>query len=926
MIDQGLKLDNAWAKPKVKKAELFKGIVKIIKDLSTSDCLSLPGDILDTVDSIKFEDNPGQVGWKLISRSMIDALLNLIVENDLSLLKKEIVVDHLDNELDKLLEDEAVYINVDFFKEPHKLLLLQKAQPVLTAFLQLFGFDDGRVNNIMERFPIYFIFSLETEWRKNYKYYEIVSASLHTPFNTASKKENEWSLYSKWIIKEIDRPVFSESFSLRQIYIPLRAYYRIKDSYKKQHDHFDDDTRIQAVHKKIVVDLKEELLQWVEKGKKDDAIRIIRGGPGYGKSCFLKMFGAELAARNKRVIFIPLHRFEVKDDLTVAVQSFLNYDKFLNFDPFEEDRLILLFDGLDELSMQGSLLADIASQFIREVEKKVNNYNHQQLHIQVMISGRDVIVQQNENEFRKDGQILSVLPYYLNGSEKNELTDTNGLLQEDQRHVWWKKYGSLKQKDYDGLPANLQSKELNEITAQPLLNYLVALSYERGEIVFSKETNLNEIYNDLLEAVFTRGYSESKIFHVIKTMSLDHFTRILEEIAIAAWHGNGRTTTVADIEQHFRDSGIQKMVDEFIKHAEKGVVSLLVAFYFRQAGQTVNGSRTFEFTHKSFGEYLTARRIVKKIFLIEKKLHENEANYDEGWNIKTCLTEWIKLFGPKTLDEDLIKFIKNEISIAFRHDADLLKRAQQAIIKLINQVLKEGMPLEEIAPRPAYYFENEMAINGEKALLIMLSCFADFTDQVSNIRWPGESSFGEWIGRLMGQRESVHILILRHLNHLNLDYCVLDLKDLFHAYFRRSSFKSARLAMSILVDTDLNRANLENAILQSTNLMGARLIGADLRNAELLGANLRDANLEAANLTGANLIGAKLKGANLKGTNLEDAKLEGANLKRANLLSANLDGANLEDANLEDANLEDTNLKGANLKNTILDPNKPQLS
>jgi uncharacterized protein YjbI with pentapeptide repeats len=455
---------------------------------------------------------------------------------------------------------------------------------------------------------------------------------------------------------------------------------------------------------------------------------------------------------------------------------------------------------------------------------------------------------------------------------------------------------------------------LNEITAQPLLNYLVALSYERGTIVFSEETNLNEIYNDLLEAVFTRGYSESKVFYVLKAMSLDNFTRILEEIAIAAWHGNGRTTTVADIEQHFRDSGIQKMVDDFIKHAEKGVVSLLVAFYFRQAGQNANGNRTFEFTHKSFGEYLTARRIVKKVFQIEKKLHENEANYDEGWNIKTCLTEWIKLFGPKTLDQDLIKFIKNEIRIAFKHHADMVKRAQQAIIKLINHVLKEGMPLEEIVPRPSYFVEFEMASNAEKALLILLSCNTRETDQISEIKWPGETSFGEWIGRLMGQRESGYIQILRHLNHLNLDNCVLDLKDFYNAYLNKSSFKSARFEMANLFNAKLWKANLDSANLKKVNLSYANLNEAQLMDADLTEAELEKSELGSANLTGAYLNGANLSKANLASANLKGAYMEGANLERADLEGANLERADLKGANLERANLQGVNLKGADLR------------
>jgi len=202
------------------------------------------------------------------------------------------------------------------------------------------------------------------------------------------------------------------------------------------------DERSEPVFERVVTDLEEELIQWYQKAEKNDALRVIRGGPGYGKSSFLKIFAEKISATGEHVLFIPLHRFEVKDDLTEAVRNFARYDKFISGDPFDEERLLIIFDGLDEISMQGKVLAEVASQFVREVDRKLTNYNSVKTQVMIIISGRDVIVQQHEAEFRKDRQVLRLLPYYLSQEDKEGLTAKRNLLKIDQRDTWWGKFFS----------------------------------------------------------------------------------------------------------------------------------------------------------------------------------------------------------------------------------------------------------------------------------------------------------------------------------------------------------------------------------------------------------------------------------------------------------------------------------------------------
>lgn len=91
----------------------------------------------------------------------------------------------------------------------------------------------------------------------------------------------------------------------------------------------------------------------------------------------------------------------------------------------------------------------------------------------------------------------------------------------------------------------------------------------------------------------------------------------------------------------------------------------------------------------------------------------------------------------------------------------------------------------------------------------------------------------------------------------------------------------------------------------------------DLRGAHLALLLLHDAQLSRANLSGANLVNAFLKGTDLSSANLSGADLRNANLSNANLRLANLTSADLRGASLLNANLETGLLRGAKLGGAI---------
>ncbi len=960
MEDRGIQLENIWTKPETLPLQLFKGILSILKNAATFNWAEIPVEAIDSIESIKHGTAPGKRGWQLISRALVKALLKLIWENTPPLGKEDLIEKRLDQQLNELLENSSYFINTDFFRNPGKLPLFNAARDIFKEFLTSFAFENTTIDNLLQRLPAYFTYDLLDEWRKNHDYYQELSYALNTPFDEAVKRETEWRQYNNWLNLQTETPIFTESFSLQQVYIPLRAFYIKKQERKSEHQIFKKSEEGDT-HEKIVVDIESLLLQWINRRDKEDAIRVLRGGPGYGKSSLLKILAAKLANQDKKVLFIPLHRFDLKDDLNRALRDFLAYDRFLSFNPLDEkDTLIIFFDGLDELSMQGMALAEAASKFVQELAKEVLNYNARQLRLQVILSGRDIIIQQNEVGFRKEEQVLGLLPYFLPDSEKKEYTDPKQLLNTDQRNIWWHNYGKAKGRPYKELPAALENKELDELTAQPLLNYLVALSYERGKLTFDKETNLNEVYADLLEAVYERSYADGKRRIGIQQLDLNDFIRMMEEIAITAWQGNGRTTTVKEIENHFRESGMLSLLNRFVQDAEKGVVSLLVSFYFRQAGfKYVNGDETFEFTHKSFGEYLAARRITETLLHITNKFKANKKDLDDDRMAEKCLQQWIKLFGAKMLDKDLLKYIRNQIAIKYNTNPQLINDVQDTIIGFTNHVLHFGMPVETLNPRPLTYQEEfHLAQHAEIALLTILGTIASVTNIPVNINWPDKTFFRRWINRLIDQRNSPQNFFLKYLNHLNLSNSSLSSQDLFGANLSRANLSSANLSLADLSDADLSRGILSNVNLSKANLFGANLskallnganlseailliaifadtnlsdailvrsnlARADLSRADLIGADLSKANLSKANLPGAILIRADLSDANLSGadlsrTNLSEAILVGTDLSRTNLSGAILNAVNLSGANLSWVDLLEVNLSEANLERTIL--------
>lgn len=879
---------SVWNRPLQLDAKgLFGALAKGAIHGFTGQWTDLSGDAVDGFAALGIDSHDApHLTWLLLRRSLISAMAELIRESLPEIRESKKDLEDISGRLDKALEEVEVAIDRSLFARPRDLPLLGVVQEPFASWLEAYGLEAPAAASVAARLPSYFVLALHKEWRSSPATYEPIGKAVDTPFTRAAERERAWDVYAARLERQVDEPMFGESFGLRQVYVPLRAFYVVEPARDRLSEGRSAGIETPEKERRVAVHLEGEIDAWITAADKRDSYRVLSGGPGSGKSSFLRMYAARAAREERiRVLFIPLHQLNVAGSLVAAVGDYVRLAEVLPGNPLDpdsgEERLLLLLDGLDELAMQGRIGAEAARDFVREVIKHVELRNHDRCRILVLFSGREPVIQASESEFRERRRVLHALPYFIEKSRREDQSwkDSVEILAEDQRPSWWQSYGKASGRGYTTLPAELKREDLDDITAQPLLNYLVALSYDRGRLSFSDELNLNDIYRDLLEAVHERGYEKKR--SLTPDLSLGEFRRVLEEIALSAWHGSGRTTSVAEIEAHCHAAGVSGLLEQFQEGAKAGVTRVLTAFYFRQFGKAAAGDTTFEFTHKSFREYLTALRIIDALELIQDEMDRRQRKPGAGWDEAAALKHWTETCGPTRMDGELWIFVVREIQ---GRGTETARIGQKMLCGLISWMLRNGMPMESLVPRPSYYEESRQARNAEEGLLAVLNACARTTCELSRIDWPqtegdagSGTAFGAWLKKLQGQRAGgAHPLVLSCLSYLDLSGQALDFGDLDVADLTAASLRECRLAWVNLWQANLERANLEGALLE-----GAFLKNANLKDANLTGANLMDANLQEATLAGANLTGANLTGANLRR----------ANLLRIDLTETNLTGA-----------------------------------
>jgi uncharacterized protein YjbI with pentapeptide repeats len=854
---------------------------------------------------------------------------------------------------------ESFEITAGFFSDPTTLPGYQMFRTEFQTWCETaYGTSKQNAANIALRLDNHFQESLYQEWAQNFTIYEHLNNYVPAnPFAEHKRQRLAWQKYHAGIVKGLERGVYGEIFSVTQVYVPLRAYW--EEKHKRQNDGAEYTIR-------YVVELDQHLNIWLNNKNPlwQERLCVLSAGPGAGKSTVARMLAARVIQnesnhKTRQVAFVPLKDLNTKMSLESAICEYmsekeqLNSDTILRFDKLFKDGALIILDGIDELAIHGNRYREDVMDFVRNLENLLQNRK-----VHVILTGRESILATQTMLHRMVMKsVLNLLPFnlelkYTVIQDVAEIETRRSIYQiywlakvklfkRDDRDRWWKQYGQLTGTAYDGLPKEISEIEtLTELTGQPLLSLLLAQYHRQLKKQGKKldtNTNINSIYAGLIDRVHER--QTRKALTSGTNVSRADFDAYLQACAMAIWHSSGQTASTEQIQIALVQSKLEHLIEDQGDALRTAIPRMMANFYFR-GQQSVTTGATFEFTHKTFGEYLVARKLFG---VLETMLEEWSVQSGRITTrvIESVLTIWTRFARHNPVDFDLLEFVDREAMLC---PLDKVAAFQEMLARLIMVVVSKGSPvlLKEWENSATVGLVVSQTRNAEEALLGAHFACANVTQKViANPNSHEDFGWGSWIDRLgdgvlgysMGwldlkqadfYSKNFNGFYFQGVDFSGADFSQTQLfgtsfieTNLEGANFNGAKAQEVKLEGANLLGADLSATNFESANLEGANLKGAQLEGSDFSFARLEKADLSRANLESADFSYAHFEGANLTGANLMEAYLRSAKLMGTNLKNANLRGANLTEANFEGANLEDADFLGATLKDANFKGVV---------
>lgn len=809
----------------------FGRLGELAAAFGTGDPLTAFKSILGFGETVQLKDlKPRQAAALLIGRAIQRAIVRLVDESSGYLwpgTEKKAAQD-----LEVSLEDVELEVDEAFLRHPPRFAPLTSLEGSLREWLIGAGAHQVDAKTMADRLHAYFVVEFHEEWATRRDLYRPMESYFDLKSAEGVGRQRAWDRYRAQLQKQIDEPLLGQAFSLRQTYVPLRAYWTEK---------VDTEEGRRAAHGKRrirhVVELREELDAWVEDADPAEAIRMISGGPGSGKSSAAKMFAARMTdRRDLNVVWVPLHQFSFDSKLETSLAEFCKESGRPPEDFLETSRRVLLiFDGLDELAMAGRELQQAAKGLVSELIRLAELRNRDGLKVQALLSGREVAIQEYAEELRRS-RTLTLLGHFPRHDEVAGDRSMR-LVAEDRRDRWWELYHAATGRGPAQLPEELQDDKLRDLTNQPLLTVLLAIVWEeRGDLDLKSPWALNELYETLLHHVYQRKWGG--LHPAQRVLSKEKYLRVLEEIAVGAWHsGEARNVSRRQIEERCRKAHLQDELKKFSESAAEGVTQMLTAFYFRRSeGVGPDGEMAFEFTHKSFAEYLVARRIGALLSVCHEEAKAHVEDALRGKPNRELLASWAKLLGPERMEDNLADLVRGEI---LRRPKESIAAWHGTLKAMLRESAHHGFPMGQIGLANFPEMKRQ-ARNAELALAVATAVAAEGSEKMTDLEWADPGGPSEWIHWLSFGRTDTSLLARKAL--------------------QRSVWSGA---------------NLSGVNLMGANLTGADLSGANLEWANLAGASLTDTFFDGANLSYAEFFDADLHGADLANTNLEGVSVEG---------------------------------------------------
>lgn len=745
-------------------------------------------------------------------------------------------------------------------------------------------------------------------------YFRVLEDGLTGLAGESARRDGHWARHAHWISHQYtDTPIFSpdeeEIIPLEAVYLPLRCFWH-------QTQKVENEDGTEKLHKTAhVADLHRTVHNWLSRDARHDPIRVVTGGPGSGKSSFARAFAHEVIQSGaQRVLFIQLQHMTLTGSLHDDIAHYVDRrdtstGKYgnpglpgnpLDWRKTDEIPVLMIFDGLDELSTKEEDGERYARELLLALKLMLSPLNTDGTPIRALVLGRNLACQAAMDAANIPLEyMLNVAPIakmdhetcMLSSRTDDDIKDPDNLMVDDQRVDYWRKWASLKGLDPKTTPRVITATSMKELNVEPLLLHLLMISKYSGDDWEIAADNKNVVYEDILQKIFERN-KDKKHF---QTAGVDEllFFEFMECLGIAAWRGNGRTGDEDDF-RHIRKLHLNRE-KKFRDFPAASLKSVALNIHTRAGQEDASGG--FEFIHKSFGEYLAARGLLSHSLKTARALDEQEPEDVEQ--------NWLQIIGAAELTPEIINFLYDEARMKLTPDTAI--GPKDALTELINWVLIHGFSVPNIASAqswPDLVIRQRCAVS---ALIASASAIATVipignwdsaefdAPWTVNINWTKRGSFRtkEQFNNIGVSVETPIIGALRRIN--------LADQDLWDTGLSRTNLEGADMrctviTWSLLIDSNLERANLQALYGAHTRLVHVSLRGSNLsetvfNNASFRGVDMRHCDLRKASFLRAD---ASSRHSSLRANKYTGSKVSG---------SIDLEGADLAEADLSDADL-----------------------
>ena len=448
-----------------------------------------------------------------------------------------------------------------------------------------------------------------------------------------------------------------------EIYIPqsYKYFYYRKSSHKK--DYLDDDKWCDIQHYNGE-NIGKELFQALRDPYNINNPIIILGHPGAGKSMFSSQFAYRLIDNNEFIpFFIKLRDVDstitdVDSHINQGINNTIAGDKQIDWTEMAEkfpDKIpVIILDGFDELlrATQTQL-----NDYILKIQKLQKLAQSSGLNIRVILTSRLTIMQ--DVSIPEDSLVIK-----LNSFDKQ------------RKELWIKKWNEVQT---NGTKFTLPDrKDINELSQEPLLLFLLALyDFEGNALSKITEEGLSRssLYDKLFEGFTIRQLRKDTKYN----SSTKKEKKEIEELFRLRIGFFATMLFLHDRVHHLEKDFDEELNVMGLSSDKRKAKNILDGFFFIHKDKSTDGHEienlSFEFLHKTFGEFLAADFMLRVAKLRAEDDEDISHLSEEKYFRQIFSFQWIYK-QPKILE------------FLFEHAITIVDDSSKALIKQIKKELK----------------------------------------------------------------------------------------------------------------------------------------------------------------------------------------------------------------------------------------------